>query len=41
MNEYSYKGKWPTEYGVGVREDKLTKKCALCTQKGCFDVKKI
>jgi hypothetical protein len=34
-------GKWPGEYGVGIKEDRLAQstKCAICTQKGCFKVK--
>ncbi|CAF0783968.1 unnamed protein product [Brachionus calyciflorus] len=29
-------GKWPVEYGVGVKEDRISPKCAICTQKNCF-----
>lgn len=38
--EYKYKGRWPGEYGVGVKEERLAQstKCAICTQKGCFIV---
>ena len=39
-NQLLIQGKWPTEYGVGVQEERLRNdKCSVCTQKSCFRVK--
>lgn len=32
-------GRWPTEYGVGLKDDRILPKCVICTQKKCFSVK--
>ncbi|RNA32139.1 hypothetical protein BpHYR1_029826 [Brachionus plicatilis] len=29
-------GRWPTEYGVGIKDERIAPKCAICTQKNCF-----